>query len=59
MIDNWGILIYSLGNFDTPIGILGLGSYKWTLNNDNRGNLTLMSEYRGSSALTIFKIHRQ
>ena len=30
-IDQWGILIYSLGSFDVPVGVLSLGNRQWSM----------------------------
>jgi hypothetical protein len=53
-IDGWGVLVYTLGNFATPIGALAMGPYDWKMETDNRGNFSLT----GGDNLSIFKIRK-
>lgn len=53
-IKGWGVLVYTLGNFATPIGALAMGPYDWNMAADSRGNFALISD----CSLSIFKIRK-
>jgi hypothetical protein len=43
-IDGFGVIVYNYQQFNKIVGILGFGNYRWSVDCNQRGNVTLLSQ---------------
>ena len=58
-VNVYAVVVYNIGNFSQPIGVLAFGPFMWSVAHNSAGNVVAMgSDGQGHQVSHIYKLSR-